>query len=52
MFIAHRVEPPDIDSTLCILYEEKIALQLLASSGDSDSEDDNYFEWEAVSENS
>lgn len=44
-----RFEPPDIDYRLCNAFEEKISFQLFSSSGDSDSEDDNYYEWEAVS---
>jgi len=44
-----RFQPPDIDSELCNEFEEKICYQLLSYSGDSDSEDDNYYEWEAVS---
>jgi len=43
-----RFQPPDIDSELCNEFEEKICYQLLSYSGDSDSEDDNYYEWEAV----
>lgn len=50
-FNCFRVEPPNIDSSLCITYENEIALQLQSLNGDSDSEDDNYFEWEAVSKN-
>ncbi|CAH1732628.1 beclin 1-associated autophagy-related key regulator isoform X1 [Aphis gossypii] len=43
-----RVEPPDIDSKLCNAFEEKITFQLFSFTGDSDSEEDNYYEWEAV----
>lgn len=48
-FLCFRVEPPNIDNSLCIAHEDKIAFQLQSLNGDSDSEDDNYFEWEAVS---
>lgn len=45
-----RVDPPNIDNNLCNQFEDKIILQLCnSSSGDSDSENDNYYEWEAVS---
>ncbi|XP_050438468.1 beclin 1-associated autophagy-related key regulator [Adelges cooleyi] len=43
-----RVEPANIDKKICSILEEKIAVQLYSFSGDSDSEDDNYYEWEAV----
>ncbi|XP_001945788.2 beclin 1-associated autophagy-related key regulator isoform X2 [Acyrthosiphon pisum] len=43
-----RVDPPDIDSKLCNAFEDKIAFQLFSFTGDSDSEEDNYYEWEAV----
>lgn len=50
LYFGFRFEPPDIDRQLCNEFAEKITLQLLSSSGgDSDSEDDNYYEWEAVS---
>jgi len=42
------VDPPDIDSKLCNAFEDKIAFQLFSFTGDSDSEEDNYYEWEAV----
>uniref|UniRef100_A0A2S2NP70 Beclin 1-associated autophagy-related key regulator n=1 Tax=Schizaphis graminum TaxID=13262 RepID=A0A2S2NP70_SCHGA len=43
-----RMNPPDIDSKLCNAFEEKINFQLFSFTGDSDSEEDNYYEWEAV----
>ncbi|KAL5238127.1 hypothetical protein ACI65C_005537 [Semiaphis heraclei] len=43
-----RVDPPDIDSKLCSAFEDKITFQLFSCTGDSDSEEDNYYEWEAV----
>lgn len=42
------MDPPDIDSKLCNAFEDKITFQLYSFTGDSDSEEDNYYEWEAV----
>jgi len=43
-----RIDPPNIDRILCDEFEEKINFQLLPSTSDSEPEDENYFEWEAV----
>lgn len=43
-----RLDPPNIDRILCDEFEEKINFQLLPSTSDSEPEDENYFEWEAV----
>ncbi|VVC36510.1 UV radiation resistance protein/autophagy-related protein 14 [Cinara cedri] len=43
-----RIEPPDIDSKLCNVLEDKISFKLFSCNVDSDSDDDNYFEWESV----
>ena len=49
VYFFFRMNPPDIDSKLCNAFEEKINFQLFSFTGDSDSEEDNYYEWEAVS---
>lgn len=43
-----RFDPPDIDSSMCNYFEEKITLQLLSCTEESDSEGENYREWESV----
>lgn len=48
-YFISRFDPPDINVNLCNAFEEKISIQLFSSDCNSESEEENYYEWETVS---